>query len=156
MSALMDLVAGDTREILLAISVDDWEGLRDPRRFSAHLSLGGGLDPLWLDLFAESAREITGLAEPESFSDACYPLEGPGDVGDRTVERVDRDWLEAVALVPPDCIDHLAGHWIELIAREERDVDPEEKPMLRSLAASLIEFARRAEDAPDVLFAWSV
>jgi hypothetical protein len=48
----MDLVAGDERSILLAISVDDWAGFDDPTRFDAHLSLGGGLDPTWLDLFS--------------------------------------------------------------------------------------------------------
>ena len=47
----MDLVAGDERAILLAISVEDWSGLDDHARFDAHLSLGGGLDPTWLDLF---------------------------------------------------------------------------------------------------------
>jgi hypothetical protein len=52
MGALMDLVAGNSREILLAVAVDDWQGLADSERFDAHLSLGGGLDPTWLDLFS--------------------------------------------------------------------------------------------------------
>ena len=56
----MDLVTGDAPEILLAISVDDWAGLRDTRRFQAHISLGGGMDPAWPDLFARSAREVIG------------------------------------------------------------------------------------------------
>jgi len=56
----MDLVAGDEREILLAIAVDDWAGFDDRGRFDAHLSLGGGLDPTWLDLFAEAIRTVTG------------------------------------------------------------------------------------------------
>ena len=30
MSSLMDLVAGSQREILLAISVEDWDGFDDP------------------------------------------------------------------------------------------------------------------------------
>lgn len=156
MGALMDLVAGDTREILLAMAVDDWQAFGDPHRFVAHLSLGGGLDPIWLDLFAEAARDAVGSPEPSSFAEACYPLEGPGDVGDRSVERVDRHWLESVALLPHDCLDHVASRWIELIEQEERDVDAEEKPMLRSLAAEIVGFARRAEDAEDVLFAWSM
>ena len=37
MAALMDLVAGNSREILLAIAVDDWAGLDDPSRFPASL-----------------------------------------------------------------------------------------------------------------------
>src|SRR4029453_15398946 len=52
MGALMDLIAGQEKDILLAIAVDDWAGLRDRDRFDAHLSLGGGLDPTWLDLFS--------------------------------------------------------------------------------------------------------
>src|SRR5436309_1638316 len=40
----MDLVAGELREILLAISVDDVDGLDDRSRFAGHLALGGGLD----------------------------------------------------------------------------------------------------------------
>ena len=38
MGVLMDLIAGDAREILLAISVDDWAGLRDRSRFVAYIS----------------------------------------------------------------------------------------------------------------------
>jgi hypothetical protein len=41
----MDLVAGDAREILLAIGIDDWAGLHDRTRFFGCLSLGGGMDP---------------------------------------------------------------------------------------------------------------
>jgi hypothetical protein len=156
MGAMMDLAAGDTREILLAMAIDDWEAFADRRRFVAHLSLGGGLDPIWLDLFAEAARDVRGGDEPGSFAGACYPLDGPGDAGDRTVERVDRRWLESVALLPHDCMDHVASRWIELIEQEERAVDPEEKPMLRTLAGEIVAFAREAEDAEDVLFAWSL
>jgi hypothetical protein len=60
----MDLVTGDAREILPAIGVDDWAGLRDPARFAAYISLGSGLDPTWLDLFARR-RETTGHAAPD-------------------------------------------------------------------------------------------
>src|SRR5437773_1801408 len=56
MTHLMDLVAGETGEILLAIGVGDLAALDDSRRFAAHVALGGGLDPTWLDLFAESGR----------------------------------------------------------------------------------------------------
>src|SRR4029077_6572643 len=84
-SALMDLIAGDERLILLAISVDDWAGLDDPSRFDAHLSLGGGLDPTWLDLFAEAVRSVTATDQPTSFLDARRELDGPGDARDRVV-----------------------------------------------------------------------
>lgn len=158
MAALMDLIAGSTREILLAISVDDWPGLQDRQRFEAYVSLGGSMDPIWLDLFSQAARDVTGSSEPGSFERACYPLEGIGGplVGDRTVERISRSWIEAVALIPDGRIDRVASRWIDLIDREETTVDPEDKPMLRALTADLVAFARGAEPAEDVLFAWSL
>jgi hypothetical protein len=70
----MDLVAGDAREIMLAISAEDWAGLRDRGRFPGHISLGGGLDPTWLDLFAQAARDTTGGDTPRSFGDSAHPL----------------------------------------------------------------------------------
>jgi len=106
MSALMDLVAGNTREILLAIAVEDWAGFDDRSRFDAHLSLGGGLDPTWLDLFSEAIRTVTGKDEPSDFIDARRELDGPGDksdasdtgdAGERVVERVDPAALAAAA-----------------------------------------------------------
>jgi hypothetical protein len=36
----MDLVAGDDREILLAIGIEDWAGLRDGHRLCACSSPG--------------------------------------------------------------------------------------------------------------------
>jgi hypothetical protein len=152
----MDLIAGDTREILLAIAVEDWAGIRDRGRFDAHLSLGGGLDPTWLDLFSEAARSISGSGDPCDFIDARTELEGPEDVGDRTVERVDRCWIDAVAHLPEHAIDHLAGRWIDLLEDEHGHLSSDEKPWIRELAAGVVAFARAAEDAPDVLFAWSM
>lgn len=152
----MDLVAGDSREILLAITVDDWAGLADPSRFDAHLSLGGGLDPTWLDLFSEAARTTTRRDEPGSFLDARRELEGPGDVGDRTVERVDPEWVTAVARIEDREVDALAGRWIDLIEEELGDLPSEEKPWIRSLAADIVAFARAADRSPSVLFAWSI
>jgi hypothetical protein len=155
-AALMDLVAGESREILLAITVDDWAGLADPSRFDAHLSLGGGLDPTWLDLFSEAARTTTRRDEPGSFLDARRELEGPGDVGDRTVERVDPEWVTAVARIEDREVDALAGRWIDLIEEELGDLPSEEKPWIRSLAADIVAFARAADRSPSVLFAWSI
>jgi hypothetical protein len=157
----MDLVAGDAREILLAIGVDDWAGLRDRARFPAHISLGGGMDPTWLDLFVEAACHVTGGARPGPFSDATCPLDGRqqlqlAGIGERTIERVDQHWVEDVALLPDNQLDRIASRWIDLIDCEECDVDPEEKPMLRQLAGELVDFCRRASGAEDVLFAWSI
>lgn len=156
MAALMDLVAGDSREILLAIAVDDWAGLDDPSRFDGHVSLGGGLDPTWLDLFAEAVRGVTGAEEPGDFLDARRELDGPGDVGDRTVERVDAAWIEAVARVPDERLDAVAGRWIDLVEEELGELPREEKPWIRALAGQLVGFARSAHRSPAVLFAWSL
>jgi hypothetical protein len=154
---LMDLVAGDAREILLAISVDDWAGLRDPSRFVAYLSLGGGMDPLWLDLFSQAARETAGSAAPPPFTESTYRLEGrQAAFLERAVERVDRGWVDEIAQLPEGRLDGIAARWIDLIDCEERSVDPEDKPMLRELAGELVHFCRRAEGAEDVLFAWSI
>lgn len=161
MGVLMDLVAGDAREILLAIGVDDWAGLRDRARFPAYISLGGGMDPTWLDLFAEAARDVRGGDTPRSFSEAARPLDSLAKIrlaslGERTIERVDPHWVEDVAMLPEGQLDRVAARWIDLIDCEECDVDPEEKPMLRQLAGELVDFCRRASGAEDVLFAWSI
>jgi hypothetical protein len=157
----MDLVAGDAREVLLAISVDDWNGLRDRARFSAYLSLGGGMDPCWLDLFARAVRDVTGGSTPIDFGEATCPLESPAqqslaNLGDRTIELVDRHWIDEVAAIPDGQVDHVAARWIDLVASKECEVDAEEKPMFRQLAGDLVEFCRDASDAEDVLFAWSI
>jgi hypothetical protein len=161
MGILMDLIAGDAREILLAVGMDDWAGLRDRGRFPAYVSLGGRMDPEWLDLFARAARESTGGAAPGSFTDAACPLESRlqhrlSSIGDRTVERIDPHWIDGVARLPDAQVDRIAARWIDLIDSEECPVDAEEKPMLRQVAGELIDFCRRAEGAEDVLFAWSM
>jgi hypothetical protein len=154
---LMDLVAGDAREILLAIGVDDWAGLRDRSRFVAYVSLGGGLDLTWLDLFSLAARETTQGESPGPFTLATHSMEGRfADMSDRTVERVEPGWVTAVARLPESHLDRIAARWIELLDCEGCDVDPEEKPMLRELAGEIVEFCRLAEGAEDVLFAWSL
>jgi hypothetical protein len=153
----MDLIAGDTRDILLAIAVDDWEGMRDRVRFPAHLALGAGLDPTWLDLFAEATRSVTGDRDPVAFLDACSELDGPVAVTDRTVERIDRSWLASVARIPDHQVDAVAARWIDLLDEEYGEaVAAEEKTWIRRLAAEVVAFARGALEAPDVLFAWSL
>jgi hypothetical protein len=157
----MDLVAGDAREILLALGLDDWAGLRDRRRFDAHISLGGGMDTRWLDLFARAIREITGENYPGPFSDASHPLDGRlhsrlAQLGDRTVERVDPHWVYEIATLPERQVDRVAARWIDLVDTEACPIPSEEKPMIRALAGELVEFCRLAGEAEDVLFAWTI
>src|SRR5262245_58748095 len=109
MSSLMDLVAGDSRDIVLALSIDDTQAFDD--RFVAHLPLGGGLDPTWLDLFSEAVRSVTGNDECSDFLDARTELEGAVE-GERIVERVDAEWIEQVAAIPDEQLTALAGRWI--------------------------------------------
>ena len=156
MTALMDLVAGDAREILLAITVEDWAGFDDRSRFDAHLNLGGGLDPTWLDLFSEAIRTVTNADGPADFIDARHELDGPGDVVDRVIERVDPAWIGAIARLPDHDVDAVAGRWIDLIEEELGFLPREEKPWIRQLAADIVAFARTADRSADVLFAWSL
>jgi hypothetical protein len=152
----MDLIAGDSREILLAISIDDRTGLDDRSRFDAHLALGGGVDPTWLDLFAEAARATTRRDTPIDFLDARREMDGPGDAGDRTIERVDPDWVSAVAMIDDHAVGAIAGRWIDLIEEEIGELPRDEKPWIRTLAGELVAFARAADHSPAVLFAWSL
>ena len=156
MSALMDLIAGDERSILLAISVEDWDGLDDRTRFDAHLALGGGLDPTWLDLFSEAVRGATSGDGPVDFLDARRELDGPGEAGDRVIERVDPGWIDAIARLPDHSVDAVAGRWIDLIEEEIGELPREEKPWIRKLAGDIVAFARAADRSSDVVFAWSL
>ena len=156
MSALMDLVAGDERSILLAISVEDWAGLDDPSRFDAHLALGGGLDPTWLDLFAEAVRSASAGDGPADFIDARRELDGSNDTSERIIERVDPGWIDAIARIPDHDIDAVAGRWISLVEEEIGFLPREEKPWIRKLAGDIVRFARAADHSSDVLFAWSL
>jgi hypothetical protein len=156
MGFLMDLVAGESREILLAISMDDWAGLDDPGRFDAHIALGGAMDPTWLDRFSEAVRNVTESDEPIDFIDARRDMDGPGDVGERTVERVDPTWIAAIARVADRDIGAIAGRWIELVEEEVGVLPREEKPWIRQLAGQIVEFARKADLSPAVILAWSL
>ena len=156
MGALMDLIAGREKDILLAIAVDDWAGLRDRDRFDAYLSLGGGLDPTWLDLFSEAVRAVTGGDAPLDFIDARHELEGSTQLTERSVERVDQGWVTAVALIEDRDVDAVAGRWIDLIEEDLGELPREEKPWIRQLTGAIVGFARDADGASDVLFAWSL
>ncbi len=151
----MDLVAGDARDIVLALSIDDVAAFEDPERFVAHLPLGGGLDPTWLDLFAEAVRSETGLDDLADFLDARTELEGATAQSERIVERVDPEWVRVVAEVPHERLGALAGHWIELLEEELGLLPREEKPWIRDMAERIVVFCRASTGARDVVFAWS-
>jgi hypothetical protein len=152
---VMDLVAGDPREIVLTLAVDDESALEDATRFEAHLSLGSGLDPTWLDEFSRAVRAATGGDAPKDFLDAREEL--PDVPTERVVERVDPEWVAAVAAVPDRVVASVAADWIERMAAEGDEVGSEEKEELLHLATRLVAFARTARDAEtDVVFAWSL
>lgn len=152
----MDLVAGRADEILLVVGLDDLAALDDRRRFPAHVALGGGLDPTWLDLFAEAVRSVTGNEGPSDFLDARTELDQLGDDSERTIERVDRVWIDAVGRVPDQEIDAIAAAWIDRIEEELGPLARDEKPWIRDLAGRLVSFCRIADRAPEVLFVWSI
>jgi hypothetical protein len=152
----MDLIAGDAREIVLVLTVEDWAALADRSRFAAHLSLGGGLDPTWLDLFSEAVRSVTGSHDPADFIDARRELEGPGQLAERSIERVDPAWLAAVAGLDDREVDAIAGRWIDLVEEDLGELPSEEKPWIRELAGQIVQFARAADRSQDVIFAWAL
>ena len=156
MTRMMDLVAGDAQDILLAITMDDLVALDDVRRFPAHVALGAGLDPTWLDLFAEAARSVVGNDGPVDFLDARIELEGPANDDAPSVVRVDPAWIEAVGRIPERRVDAIASRWIDLLEDELGGLARDEKPWIRELAGRLVTFCRAADRAPDVLFAWSL
>ncbi|HYK96484.1 MAG TPA: hypothetical protein VE011_11580 [Candidatus Dormibacteraeota bacterium] len=156
MGLVMDLVAGDSREILLAVAVDDLASFDDRTRFAAHLAFGGAIDPTWLDLFSAAARTTTGQDDPIDFLDARSELDGPGDAGERTVERIDPGWITAIARLGDRDLDAVAGRWIDLLQEELGDLPREEKPAIRAFARQIVDFARAADRAPAVLLAWSL
>ena len=154
MSSLMDLVAGDARDIVLALSIDDTQAFDDRDRFVAHLPLGGGLDPTWLDLFSEAVRSVTGNDDPGDFLDARSDLDGATE-SERIADRVDPGWVEQVAAVPDEQLTALAGRWIELLEEELGLLPREEKPWIRDLTGRIVTFCRAAVGARDVVFAWA-
>jgi len=156
MGLVMDLVAGDSREILLAVAVDDLAAFDDRARFPAHLSFGGSIDPTWLDLFSQAVRAVTGRDDPVDFLEARTELDGPDGDGTRTVERIDRDWVGAIARLDDRELDAIAGRWIDLLEEELGELAREEKPSVRVFATQIVDFARRADRAPAVILAWSL
>jgi hypothetical protein len=161
MSSRMELVAGEAREILVVVGTDDRDALAEAGRFRAYLSLSGGMDPTWLDLFAEAARAATQRDAPTDFIDARIELGGGADPGgeptaELTIERVDPAWISAVAAISDATLDGVTGRWIDRLEEELGALPREEKPWIRQLAGSLVHFCRDADRAPDVLFLWSL
>jgi hypothetical protein len=152
----MDLVAGDSREILLVIAMDELAAFDDRGRFPAHLSFGGAIDPTWLDMFSQAVRAVAGRDEPSDFLDARADLEGPGSAGERTVERIDPAWIGAIARLDDRDIDAITGRWIDLLEDDLGALPREEKPSIRLFARQIIDFARIADRAPSVILAWSL
>jgi hypothetical protein len=152
---VMDLVAGDNREILLALAMDDLAAFDDPGRFAAHLTFGGAVDPTWLDLFSEAVRSVTGTDAPMDFLEARTEIDGPGG-GDRTLERVDPAWVGPIARLTEHELDAVTGRWIDLLEEELGDLPREEKPSIRKFARDIAEFARSADRAPSIILAWSL
>jgi hypothetical protein len=151
----MDLIAGDAREIVLALALDDEDSFSDRTRFDAYLPLGAGLDPTWLDLFSEAVRTTTGQAEPEDFLDARREFAGP-ELADRTIERIDPTWVTAVARLADHELDAVTGRWIDLLEEDLGDLAGEEKPWIRVLAGEVVTFCRTADRSRDVIFAWAL
>ena len=156
MGLVMDLVAGDSREILLVVALDELAAFDDRGRFAAHLSFGGAIDPTWLDLFSQAVRTITGGDQPIDFLDARAELDGPGDAGERTVERIDPTWITAIARLDDRDLDAVTGRWIDLLEDDLGHLPREEKPTIRIFARQIVDFARAADLAPSVILAWSL
>ena len=156
MVARMELVAGDARDVLVIASTDERAAFEDPMRFTAYLSLGGGMDPTWLDLFAEAIRTVTEADGPADFLDARVELGAGEPETELTVERVDPEWIDAVARIPDATLDSVAGHWIDRLEEEYGPISGEEKPWIRELASQVVRFCRSADRAPDVIFLWAL
>ena len=157
MGSVMDLIAGDKRDIVLALAIEDVAAFTDPDRFTAHLSLGETLDPTWLDLFSEAARGLgnaVDTGEPVDFCDARSNLVGVRVATERILERVDPAWCVAVGRVSDAQFDALAERWLNLLEEEFGPLPRDEKPSIRDLAERIVRFARAAEGARDVVFAW--
>ena len=156
MALVMDLVAGIEHDILVAVATDNVALFDDPRRFAAHLTFGGMVDPTWLDLFSQAVRTVTGNDDPVDFFEARTELEGPASEGRRTVELVHPAWITSVAMLPDRDLDAVTGRWIDLLEEELGDLPREEKPSVRTFAREIVDFARSADRAPAVILAWSL
>lgn len=155
MGSRMELVAGSAPDILVLVASQAPGDTLGDARSDAYLSLSGGMDPTWLDLFADAVRATTDLVLAD-FIDARIEL-GPAEPG-RTVsvERVDPTWVSAVATIPERRLDAITGRWIDRLGEELGPLASDEKPWIRDLAGRLVGFCRDADRAPDVVFVWAL
>ena len=157
MAPRMELVAGEAREVLVVVSLDESrDAFHDRGRFDAYLALGGGVDPTWLDLFAEAVRTVTDQDGPPDFLDARLDLGTAEPLSEITVERVDPAWIDTIARLPDSSLDGIAGRWIDRLEEEFGPIASEEKPWIRDLAGQVVGFCRAADRAPDVIFLWAL
>lgn len=156
MAGRMELVAGDAREVLVVVSLDERDAFQDRSRFDAYLPLGGGMDPTWLDLFAEAVRTVTDQDGPPDFLDARLELGAAESASEVTVERVDPGWIDTIARVPDEALDGIAGRWIDRLEEEFGRISGEEKPWIREMTGKVVSFCRAADRAPDVIFLWAL
>ena len=149
----VDLLAGDPREILLVLALED-EAIRDHGALDAHLSVPAWVDGDGLDAFAAAVRDAAGSDGPAPFADACTPFDGPDWAGGRSLARLDPAWLAAVASVADDRLDAVAARWRRLLeGRPGLPTAPLDEAATRVEAARIVEFARLAAGSPAVLLA---
>ena len=156
MGILMDLVAGDERDILLALAIEDMTAFDDRERFTAHLALGDALDLAWLDEFSAAVRDATGGASPVDFVDARAAVPRRAAT-ERVVERVDPAWVAAVADATDEQLDLVLERWAPRL--EEAGVVPltdAGRTAVGDLTAQLVAFCRAATEARTVIFAWGL
>lgn len=144
----LELVAGDPRELLLALAVGDTDALADPERAVAYLPLGD-LDPAWLDALTAAVHDRTGRG-PASFRAGLRPLPARlARMVEAEVRLVDEGWLRALADLGPEAVDAVARRW--LARRGEPGPSPEAVALAAEIAAAVVRFTRRAATAEAVL-----
>lgn len=154
-SADAHLVAGDPRDALLALAIEDRAAFADPDRFVAHLALErADLDRL--DRFAAAVRATTGADLPDDLAESLEDL-GPGAaLAEELLARLDPAWVAAVAALRPERLDELAIRWAAELAPAGL-VPPGAEPRLRELAEALVEFcAAAAAGAPATILVWEL
>ena len=153
----MDLIAGDAREILLVIGLDDLPPSTTRRDSRATSRSAAGSIRRGSTCSPRRRATVTGSGEPTDLLDARIELDGPAEAGvERTIERIDPSWISAVARVPDASLDAIAGRWIDLVEEELGELPREEKPWIRDLAGQVVLFcraptARRTSSSPGAL-----
>jgi hypothetical protein len=148
LAAGLELVAGDPRELVVALAAGDRTALADPERAAAFLPLGD-LDPSWLDALGEAIGDLGG-GRVAPFRSGLRPL--PDRLA-RSVEDevwlVDARWLHAVAGVADEAVAAVARGWLVRLGVAEPSAS--DLALAAELAAAIVRFARRATTAEAVL-----